>query len=305
MRPSLSVVVVSRNEGPNLRRTLRGLSATIPSDAEIVVIDDGSTDGSADFVRPGLGLKLIRAKGLGVTKARNLGARRAKGDVVVFADAHVDVPANWWKPLREVLSRRGVAAAAPCITVMGNPHVKGYGLRLKAADLSTEWLRRGNGLPRPAPIVSGCFVAVRREVLAMTGAYDAGMDTWGMSDVEFSIRHWLLGHELWVVPCVEVAHLFRERHPYRVRWRSVLHNTLRTALLHFSQERLARVIDALRHHPEFAEAMSLVSTGETLNRRKEIIAMRRHDDDWYFRRFRPKAQPPVRAVDTGRAAPSR
>lgn len=250
MRPTLGVVVVSRNEGPNLRRTLRCLRATAPRDAEIVVVDDGSTDGSADHVRPGPQLQLIKAKGLGVTKARNLGARRSRGNFVVFSDAHVETPPNWWRPL-----------------------------------LTTEWLRRGNALARPAPIVPGCFVAVRREVLVSAGGYDDGMDTWGMSDVEFSIRHWLLGHELWVVPTVEVAHLFRKRHPYEVRWRSVLHNTLRTALVHFNQRRVSRVIDALRHHRDFPDAMSLVSMRKALTRREELDAVRRRDDDWYFGRF--------------------
>lgn len=285
MRYDLSVVIVSRDEGKNLRRTFRALRATMPLNREIVVIDDGSIDGSAEFIRPGPSVQLVRTKGLGVTKARNLGARHSRGDAVVFADAHIDVQPHWWLPLRRVLFRRGVGAVSPCITVMGKPQVRGYGLRLQAADLSTSLLARGDGRPRPVPIVPGCFLAMRRETFAATGGYDAGMDTWGMSDVEFSIRHWLLGHELWVVPEVEVAHLFRNRHPYKVRWRSVLHNTMRTAFVHFNRRRIRRVVDALRDFPEFAEALSRAATDKTRRRRRDVMDARRHTDDWYFRKF--------------------
>src|SRR3954471_11125573 len=47
---SISVVVISRNEGRDLQRTVQNLDDTLPAGAEIIVIDDGSTDRSADRV---------------------------------------------------------------------------------------------------------------------------------------------------------------------------------------------------------------------------------------------------------------
>jgi len=46
----ISVVVISRNEGRHLKQTFENLEDTLPDDAEILVVDDGSTDGSADFL---------------------------------------------------------------------------------------------------------------------------------------------------------------------------------------------------------------------------------------------------------------
>ena len=46
----VSIVMPSRDEGQRLERTLRGLLRDLPGDAEIVVVDDESTDGSTDHV---------------------------------------------------------------------------------------------------------------------------------------------------------------------------------------------------------------------------------------------------------------
>ena len=85
---SLSVIVISRNEGKELRRTVENLDDTLPEGGEIVVVDDGSTDGSADLLVQRRGrVKLHRKRSLGVARARNFGARHARGIKLVFADS--------------------------------------------------------------------------------------------------------------------------------------------------------------------------------------------------------------------------
>src|SRR5438128_592847 len=76
----ISVVVISRNEGRELERTVENFDDTLPSGAEIIVIDDGSTDRSADRVMPRRGrVRVQRIANHGVARARNLGARQARG----------------------------------------------------------------------------------------------------------------------------------------------------------------------------------------------------------------------------------
>ncbi|HTX39063.1 MAG TPA: glycosyltransferase family 2 protein, partial [Bryobacteraceae bacterium] len=103
----LSVVVISLNEGEALRRTVESLQAKLPEPWEIIVVDDGSTDGSAGFLgegRPGVTLLRPPAR-LGVAGARNFGAAHATGDVLVFSDAHVLVRPGWAEALLEILAR--------------------------------------------------------------------------------------------------------------------------------------------------------------------------------------------------------
>src|SRR5260370_34252725 len=84
----ISVVVISRNEGSELKRTVENFDDTLPAGGEVIVIDDGSTDGSADHLALRRGrIRLHRAEGRGVARARNFGARQARGPGIVYADA--------------------------------------------------------------------------------------------------------------------------------------------------------------------------------------------------------------------------
>src|SRR5260370_1455603 len=113
----ISAVVIARNEGLNLRSTVENLWTTLPPGSEIVVVDDGSTDGCSDFLeRPPAGIRRLRSADLGVARARNWGAHVTSGDVIVFADAHIRLPPQWWKPLVALLERPRIGAVAPCIS---------------------------------------------------------------------------------------------------------------------------------------------------------------------------------------------
>jgi len=84
---------------------------------------------------------------------------------------------------------------------------------------------------------------------------------------------------------VTVLHYFRKANPYKVGWGAVTHNLLRVALLHFSQERITRVIDALKGNPNFAPALAHAVESDVWQQRAEFAARRVHDDNWYFDKF--------------------
>lgn len=279
-QPSISIIIPARNETSHLQSTVECIRATSPPDAEIIVVDDEC--GADDLAN--WDVKVVRTQDgeSGVTHARNAGARAACGEILVFADAHITTPPGWWEQLCDPLQRPEVGAVAPVISVMGNPTVKGYGLRLKGPDLSTEWLRKGGQTPYPVPILPGCCLAIRRATFMNAGELDAGLIRWGMTDVEFSIRLWLLGYELLVVPNIEVEHLFRSKHPYPVEWSAVLHNKLRTAALHFNRDRFARVVDSLKTYAQFADAAAELFTRCFEQRRISLYTRRVRDDDWFF-----------------------
>jgi GT2 family glycosyltransferase len=287
---SVSVIVVSHNEGDYLGRTVESLLRSLPADGEIIVVDDGSTDGSSDGLRDGYdGVSVLRpARRLGAAAARNFGARQASGNVVLFSDAHVEVPRVWARPLLKTLERPGVGAVGAALTSMRYPQAKGYGLRFTDAGLNVEWLDLKSAKSYPVPLLGGFFLAFRRELFERIGGFDCGMGIWGMEDLEISIRLWTLGHKCLLVPGVDVAHLDRETgaYPaYQCDWETGVHNILRLAFVHFCARRLRRVVRYYSDDEVFPAALARLSASDAWRRRAQIRSLRRFDDTWYFRRF--------------------
>jgi glycosyltransferase involved in cell wall biosynthesis len=281
----ISVVVISRNEGNELKRTVENFDDTLPADGEIIVIDDGSTDGSADHLARRRGrIRLHRAQGYGVARARNFGARQARGNVIVYADAHLRLQPDWWRPMLDVLRNPKVGGVAPAIDgYRGGPI--GYGLTFKDSKLEVRWLRRKPRGAVAAPIIPGCCFATRREVIEATGGWDDSQLQRGNIDNEGCVRFWMLGYDLMITPDIVVAHKFRKRSPYYVGWPEFLFNRLRLAFVHFNPGRLGKVVGALRGYPGFGEALALLAASDIAERRRAVEARRVRDDDCYFTRF--------------------
>jgi GT2 family glycosyltransferase len=285
---TISVVVISHNEGVNLRLTVENLCDTLPPLHEILVIDDRSSDGSAEFLQEApSSIRLVRPKWrLGVARSRNYGATRTNGDIIVFCDAHLRFPPHWHRPVTALLQDPLIGGVSPCITDLEMPRRKGFGLRPSGPDLDVRWLNQKGNDPYPVPLLPGACLAMRRDTFLATGGFDPGLIRYGVEDHELSLRFWLLGYELWLVPTVEVAHQFREQIPYPVNWRTVLHNRLRMAFLHLSDSRKVRVRKALEEYPDFPAALASASNSDMTLRRADLMARRKRDDDWFFDRFR-------------------
>lgn len=83
---TISVILPAKNEAEGLRRTLPSLRALMPH-AELIVVDDGSTDDTS-LVATGLGAKVLSSPySMGNGAAIKRGARAATGDVLIFMDA--------------------------------------------------------------------------------------------------------------------------------------------------------------------------------------------------------------------------
>ena len=282
----ISMVVISRNERFRLKETVENLEDTLPDGSEILVVDDASTDGSTQFLTRRRGpARILHTQGVGVAKARNMGARRAKGDVLIFADAHLWLPSDWWKPLLDALDHPRVGGVAPAIAGMKRKQLEGYGITFRNKALDVRWLRRKPRGPSPAPILPGCTFAMPRHVFDSSGGWDEGMLRQGNVDNECGVRLWLLGYQLLLVPEVVVKHHFRDRPATHVSSGEYLYNRLRLAFAHFNDRRLRSVVSSLRNDEGFPEALRLIAGSNINVRRRELLAVRKHTDDWFFKRF--------------------
>jgi hypothetical protein len=91
----ISVVIPLYNKGPHIAKTLDSVLAQTVPPAEVIVVDDGSTDEGPEVVRGYLdrGVRLVLQDNQGVSAARNRGLHEAQCEHVAFLDAD-----DWWKP---------------------------------------------------------------------------------------------------------------------------------------------------------------------------------------------------------------
>ncbi|HLI80555.1 MAG TPA: glycosyltransferase, partial [Candidatus Binataceae bacterium] len=108
--PKASVVVCAYNAAATIGACLESLKTQHYPDYETIVVDDGSTDATAQIVEASQ-TRLIRGGHRGLGAARNAGIAAASGDIVAFIDADARADADWLYHLVEAITRRGAAAA--------------------------------------------------------------------------------------------------------------------------------------------------------------------------------------------------
>lgn len=248
--PDLTVLILSYNVRPYLALALRTAEAACrPIDAEILVVDNASSDGSAEMVeqefigrREGdVPVRLIRSpRNLGFAAGNNLGLAAARGrhvlllnpDVVVhphalealvrYLDAHPDVGAAGGRIINpdgtsDPGARRGFPSPlATFCHMVGLSYVFPRSSRFGRYNLSYL----DDGHEQEVGAISGCFMCVRREVVDQVGALDEAFFMYG-EDLDWSYRIRSAGWKIAYVPQAEIVHFKGESTRSLSRWRQL------------------------------------------------------------------------------------
>jgi GT2 family glycosyltransferase len=201
----LSVIVPVRDGARLLRESLPPLLAALSADASLVVVDDGSQDGSGDVARA-LGIRVIRLDvSRGPAAARNLGARDAIGDVLVFLDADVRVHGE---TLDHLLAPFGDAAVAATFGSYDDSPSSRTAVSLYK-NLAHHFVHQ-RSREEAATFWAGCG-AMRRAVFQALGGFDESYRRPSIEDVELGYRLRAAGHRIRLVREAQVTHLKRWR----------------------------------------------------------------------------------------------
>jgi GT2 family glycosyltransferase len=182
--PSLfvSVIVPVLNGEATIGRCLESLlSDTYPEDGrEIVVVDNGSTDGTVEVVR-GYPVRLVIEPRPGLSRARNRGIEQARGAVIAFTDSDCCVTNGWLRELTDPFEEDEVAAVTgEVVPFPPTTPAERYSARRKPSVASWQ---------EPLPEPWFCFMntAVRREAFDRVGLFDPSFPNC-CEDIDFAWR---------------------------------------------------------------------------------------------------------------------
>lgn len=203
MTMSLTAIVPVYNGGDGLRRCLEALLTGSRRPDELIVVDDGSIDGSGEIARQ-FGARVIHlaAGPSGPATARNRGAAAAHGDVFLFFDADVLVHQDTVALIEDYLARN------PSVDALfgsydDDPPARGIVSRYK--NLAHHYVHQ-QGRTEAGTFWAGCG-AVRRSAFDAVGGFDERYSRPSIEDIELGVRLRRAGYRIWLCPDIQVAHL--------------------------------------------------------------------------------------------------
>lgn len=233
----LSVILLLYRSRPFIEKCLTtllpALDASGPrSESEIILIDQGSGDGAAQWAenflrKENVVFKLVTpGKNLGVAGGRNAGARAASGEWLIFLDTDTECrrPAVFQELLAAAVAHPNAAILAPrLVTGAGAELQKSARHFPRPLDLAANRLTR-MGLPgfaararryhlddfafdaaRPVPWIAGACQLMKRAVFLELGGFDEYF-FYGLEETDHCLNGWRAGHEVWFIPAGPLYH---------------------------------------------------------------------------------------------------
>ena len=199
----LSVIIPAYNGGKLLGLCLQSLKASTCPPDEVIVVDDGSSDGSAALAaRLGATVYSLPDGPRGPARARNHGAATARGDVLVFLDADVTSHPDTLGRIKTCMANSPEIAA-----LFGsydtNPSAPGVVSRYK--NLFHHYIHQ-HGRAEASTFWAGCG-AIRKNVFRAVGGFDESYLSAAVEDIELGTRLRRGGYSIRLCPDIQVTHL--------------------------------------------------------------------------------------------------
>ena len=201
--PRISVVVCTHNGDRTIQETLEHLRKIDYPDYEIIVVNDGSTDGSVKVIRDH-DVVLISTENRGLSSARNTGMQAARGEIIAYIDDDAYPDPHWLRYLAHAF-RTGdwVGVGGPNVVPPEDP-------------LTSQCVALAPGGPthvlvsdRQAEHIPGCNMAFRKAELEAVGGFDPRFWTAG-DDVDLC---WRIQERGWKIGFHPGAMVWHHRRP--------------------------------------------------------------------------------------------
>jgi glycosyltransferase involved in cell wall biosynthesis len=217
-----TIIICTRNRADSLRPTLESLEfVDIPAglSSEILVVDNGSTDGTAEVVQrrkvSRIPIRRVLEPKPGLSNARNAGISHAKGDIIIFTDDDLRFPKRWLETMFDpIIEKKGDAVAG---SVELAPHL----LRPWMTPLHRALLASSERLDASEPMMVGANMAFDRRVLDVVPSFDVelGAGALGLGEETlFALQLRKAGLKIYRATGSAVLHCFDEKRLARISW---------------------------------------------------------------------------------------
>jgi glycosyltransferase involved in cell wall biosynthesis len=167
--PLLSVIIPAHNEERYISRPLSSLKKQTYGNFEIIVIED-TCDDKTGIIARGYGAKVIQVKTKNLPKNRNIGVKKARGEIIVFIDADVRISRDYLKKIVDSVDKGYISGRPNYYFDSNNVLIKNH--------LFFNNLLKMRYYPHTCFVLKKCFHKI--------GGYDESMNNW--EDLDFSER---------------------------------------------------------------------------------------------------------------------
>lgn len=264
----VTVVVVNYNGAATVLDTLESIFAQQGVRPRVIVVDDGSTDGSPDLIAARFPSVVVHREGRNtknVNRLRNIGLTKAETDKVLVADNDVQFhPTCFAELLAAMESDPRVAICIPRMMYAQDPdtvYMAGGSIHYIGATIAPDRHMPFDGNTEPRPRVAGGIALYDMTKLARVGPYDEAYRlAWG-DDVEVHQRLLLAGFKSLYVPSAVCLHHYKPFDASRsYRARGQVCNRWRFMLTHYEARTLLLIVPALVLY-ELTQALFLTLKG--------------------------------------------
>lgn len=305
--PTASIIIPHWNGKHHLDVCLGSLRAQSVDDFEVLLVDNGSTDGSQAYVReqfPEVALVEL-GQNTGFTGACNAGWARAQGDIVILLNNDTEVEPNWLAEILRAFAENEQVGIVACKMLLFDKrdhfHTAGDLMRVDGTPGNRGvWQQDTGQFEQEEPVFSACggAAAYRRVLLEQIGFLDDDF-FFSCEDVDMGWRAQLAGWQTLYVPTAIVYHKLKAtggsvtgsyydgRNFFYLLWKNYPLSLLKTEWRSVLGAQLRITREALRHwRGEAARARlkgqvaGLFGLFKMLPKRRAIQANRRVSDDY-------------------------
>jgi glycosyltransferase involved in cell wall biosynthesis len=213
--PLISIIIPVRNGIDTIDKSINSILSLAYAPVEVIVVDDGSADGTAEKLDAYRGkIRVITAGGAGPSLARNAALKQAKGSYIAFTDADCVVDRNWLDELYAGFSTTLTGIDKDTIAAVGGDQLspadetvfgRTVNAFMKTIGFVADYIRDGRdcGVTEVDHNPS-CNVLYKREVVERVNGFAAGL--WPGEDLDLDYRIKRLGFRLLYTPKAKVYH---------------------------------------------------------------------------------------------------